>query len=318
MRYSVLGLGELDDPAEVHHGDAIADVLHDLEVVRDEQVGQPLGVLQILEQVDDLRLDRDVERADRLVAHDELRLDRERARDPDPLALAAGELVRVAARRVVAQPDLREQLVDARIALGGRFGELVDHERLGDRRADRHPRVERRVRVLEDHLHVAAHRAQLALRQPRDVGAVERDRAGARLEQAQDRAAERRLAAARFADEAERLAAPDLEIDLRYRAHRVAGRTCATARHAGSCDQARLGRGDLRREVFRHAASRGRRRSVTRSLRRRIDRKMAAHERRRRAGRAAARRCGTALRGRAAIDELAALRQLAQATAPCP
>ena len=43
------------------------------QVVRDEQVGEAELVLQVLEQVDDLRLDRDVERRDRLVADDELR-----------------------------------------------------------------------------------------------------------------------------------------------------------------------------------------------------------------------------------------------------
>ena len=48
------------------------------------------------QQVQDLRLDRDVERRDRLVADDQARLDGERARDADALALPAGELVRVA------------------------------------------------------------------------------------------------------------------------------------------------------------------------------------------------------------------------------
>ena len=53
-----------------------------------------------------MRLNRDVERRHGLVAHDEARLDRERTRDPDALPLAAGELVRVAGRRVLAEPDL--------------------------------------------------------------------------------------------------------------------------------------------------------------------------------------------------------------------
>ena len=57
---------------------------------------QAEAVLQILEQVDDLRLDRHVERRDRLVADDELRLAGERPGDADALALAAGELVRIA------------------------------------------------------------------------------------------------------------------------------------------------------------------------------------------------------------------------------
>ena len=54
---------ELDDLAEIHHRHAVGDVLDDREVVRDEQVGEPAIALQILQQVDDLRLHRDVERA---------------------------------------------------------------------------------------------------------------------------------------------------------------------------------------------------------------------------------------------------------------
>ena len=56
---------------------------HDRQVVGDEQVGQAELLLQILEQVDDLRLDRNVERRDRLVADDQLRRHRERASDAD-------------------------------------------------------------------------------------------------------------------------------------------------------------------------------------------------------------------------------------------
>jgi hypothetical protein len=59
------------------------------EVVGDEQKAQIEPRLQALEQVDDLALDRDVERGDRLVADDEGRLERERARDADTLALSA-------------------------------------------------------------------------------------------------------------------------------------------------------------------------------------------------------------------------------------
>ena len=56
--------------------------------VRDEEVGQPELLLQVLEQVDDLRLDRHVQRADRLVANDELRLHRQGAGDADALPLS--------------------------------------------------------------------------------------------------------------------------------------------------------------------------------------------------------------------------------------
>ena len=40
--------GQLNDLAQVHHRDAVADVTHDREVVSDEQVGQPEVRLQVL------------------------------------------------------------------------------------------------------------------------------------------------------------------------------------------------------------------------------------------------------------------------------
>ena len=104
-----LGVRGLDDAAEIHHGDAVGDVLHHGEIVRDEDVGEAEPVLQVAQQIEDLRADRDVERRDRLVADDELRLDRERARDRDALALAAGEFVRIAAREARLQPDQAQQ-----------------------------------------------------------------------------------------------------------------------------------------------------------------------------------------------------------------
>ena len=52
----------LDDAAEIHHGDAVGDVLHHGEIVRDEDVGEAEPVLQVAQQVEDLRADRDVER----------------------------------------------------------------------------------------------------------------------------------------------------------------------------------------------------------------------------------------------------------------
>ena len=47
----------------------------------------------ILEQVDHLRLDRHVERGDRLVGHEQLGVQGQGPGDADALALAAGELV---------------------------------------------------------------------------------------------------------------------------------------------------------------------------------------------------------------------------------
>ena len=88
-------------------------MLHHAEIVGDEQIGEAELLLQVLQQVDDLRLDRDVERRDRLVADQQLGLDGERAGDADALALAAGEFVREAAHVVGLQAHRLEELHDA-------------------------------------------------------------------------------------------------------------------------------------------------------------------------------------------------------------
>ena len=88
-----LGGTELHQPAQVHDRDAVGDVAHDAEVVRDEQVGDPFLHLQLDEQVEDRGLHGHVERRGRLVADDEARIAGERAGDRDALLEAPGELV---------------------------------------------------------------------------------------------------------------------------------------------------------------------------------------------------------------------------------
>ena len=210
--------GDLDQLAEIHHRHAVADVLHHGEVVGDEQVGEAELALQVLQQVDDLRLDRDVEGGDRLVAHDQVGIDRERPGDADPLALAARELVRIAPRMLGQQADDGQKLAGALLALG--LGvQAVHGHRLDQDLAHGHARIERGVGVLEDDLHVAAHLAQRLLVEVRDLVALEAHRARRRIHQAQHQPAGRRLAAARFAHQRQGLAAGDVEGHTLDRAH---------------------------------------------------------------------------------------------------
>ena len=66
-----LPTGELDDPALVHDPDRLRHVPHDGEIVGDEQIREAELLLQVPEEVQDLRLDRDVDRGHGLVEHDE-------------------------------------------------------------------------------------------------------------------------------------------------------------------------------------------------------------------------------------------------------
>ena len=70
-----------------------------LLVVGDEHAGQAEAPVQVAQPAPQVLPDLGVERAERLVEQQDARLDRERAGERHPLALAARELVRIAARR---------------------------------------------------------------------------------------------------------------------------------------------------------------------------------------------------------------------------
>ena len=80
--------------AGVHHDHAIADLVRGAEIVRGEEHRHPALLHELAQQPEDLRLDRHVERGGGLVRDDEVRPRQQRHRDHQPLALAAGELVR--------------------------------------------------------------------------------------------------------------------------------------------------------------------------------------------------------------------------------
>ena len=212
---------QLDEAAGAHHGDAVGDVVDDREVVADEQVGEAELLLQVLEQVEDLRLDRDVERGDRLVADHHVGTQRQRARDADALALAAREGVRVAAEMAAVEADQLEQLGDHLAAIGV-VADAVDDQRLDQDVVDRHARIERAERVLEDELQLLAEARELLALDGHDVDlaapVVEHHAAGALvgigLDAAHQHLAERGLAAAGFAHEAQAFAAHDVEADV--------------------------------------------------------------------------------------------------------
>ena len=98
----LLGRAGFDDPTLGHDADALRHPPHDAEIVGDEQHRHPGLLLEIAEQLEDLRLHRHVERRGRLVGDEEVGLVGERHRDHHALALAAGKLVGIGA-----EPALR-------------------------------------------------------------------------------------------------------------------------------------------------------------------------------------------------------------------
>ncbi len=152
IREELLAGSRLDDAAEVHHGHVVADVPHDGHVVGDEQHRQTEPLPQVGEQVEHRGLHRDVERRDGLVGDQDLGLERERAGDRDALPLTARELSRIGVERARRKAHEVEQLAAALRHAGARH-EVVHAQQLGERLTHCHARVERRVGILEDHLH---------------------------------------------------------------------------------------------------------------------------------------------------------------------
>ena len=156
----LLGRAELDDPAEVHHRDAVGDVPGQTEVVGDDEdrdpglATRPSSSFRISPRTDASRLEtgssatssRGSSTIAPAITH--------------PLALPARDLVRDRGRRTApagADPQRDERLGDAALLVAA---VSVDAQSLGDGLVDRLARVERAGRVLEHHLRLAAVRAR--------------------------------------------------------------------------------------------------------------------------------------------------------------
>ena len=188
--------------------------------MRDEEHRHAGLLLEARDQVQDLGLDRDVERRGGLVGDHERGLAGERHGDHRPLAHAARELVRVVVEPGgglghAHQPEHAGGLGPG----GGPLHAPVPAQDLLDLEADGVDRVERGHGLLEDHGDaVAADLADLRLAQRGQVPAVEQDAApgdpARRLgQQAQDRKRRDTLAAAALAHQAEGLPARNREVD---------------------------------------------------------------------------------------------------------
>src|SRR5215813_7854639 len=214
---------ELDNAAEIHHRDPVADVLDDRQIVCDEKIRQPKLALQVDQQIDYLRLHRDVERRDWLVAHDQLGLRSECTSDAEALPLATRELVWILAHLVGTQAHFLEERAHPVADLEG-CAVLEVANRLGNDVLRSHARIERRIRGLEDRLQLApegSHRAGVEIV---DTFAPPGDRSCCRRYQPQHRLPQRGLAATALSDETKRFALADPKahlvhgVDLRVRA----------------------------------------------------------------------------------------------------
>ena len=85
-----LGRTDLDDAAEIHDRDPVAEEARRREVVRDVEVRELEVALEREHQFEDLRADAHVKHRDRLVRDEQHRVENQRPRDHGPLLLSAG------------------------------------------------------------------------------------------------------------------------------------------------------------------------------------------------------------------------------------
>ena len=129
------------------------------------RIDVPSRLREIGEQLEDLRLDGDVERGGGLVGDDERGVHDERHGDDDALAHAAGELMRILVGALLGRGNADElehlDRLGPRVALGHAG---VDARHFGDLIADGEHRIERGHRLLEHHRDpIAAHVLHVAL-----------------------------------------------------------------------------------------------------------------------------------------------------------
>ena len=141
--------------AEIHHQNAVRQPAHHVQIVADKHIGQRQRPLQFLQQLQYLGFHRFIQRRDGLVEDHQPGLHRQRAGDIHALALAAGERVRITVGKTFRfKADVRQQIAGVFAGLFGADAVYPLAER--DALFHGHTRVERRVAILEDHLHLAA------------------------------------------------------------------------------------------------------------------------------------------------------------------
>src|SRR5438132_2846692 len=100
------------------------------------------------------------------------------------------------------------------------------YRRLPNQIDDGQPRIERRVRILEDHLHLELSLARRDTGEARERLTAPESRARRERQEPDRESTQRRFAAAGLADEADDLPFPDREIDAIDGMHRFLAQTC--------------------------------------------------------------------------------------------
>jgi hypothetical protein len=227
----------LHDLALIHDDDFLGDIGDNTEVMRDQEHGHAELRLQFDNELQDLRLDRHVERGGRLVRDQERRAAHQRHRDHRALAQPARQFEGITAPGAlrVGKADKAQHVGRQLFSLGG-ADRAVQLERLADLVANRVQGRQRAHRLLEDDRDPPAadrpHRGPIGrqLHEVDDLAIASRvgkpDRAphdpAVAWQDAQDALADDRFPRAAFADQRDGRRRANAEIDALDRVERSA------------------------------------------------------------------------------------------------
>ena len=142
--------------SQIHYGNLITDVFYYAQVMRNEQIGQLHLVLQVHHQVQDLRLDGNVQCGYRLITDNELGIQRQGSRNADTLTAPAVQLMRIGINKTLCQSYRFHQLENSLINVILIGKNLTDLDGLSDNLTDGQTGIQRCIRILENDLQILA------------------------------------------------------------------------------------------------------------------------------------------------------------------
>ena len=144
-------ISQLHQTPQIHDGHPVGDVANYADIMTDEQAGQIELVAQLHENVEDLRLNGNVQRSDGFVAYQYAGRHGQSPGYTYALTLASGKLVRITAFVAGIKPDLKQQLVNEFVQMFGR-DQLMYQRRVTYYVSDAHTGIERGKGILKNHL----------------------------------------------------------------------------------------------------------------------------------------------------------------------
>ena len=190
---------------QIHHADIIADMADNCKVMRHKQVCDSGFSLNFFKKVNDLCLNRHIQRRDRLVTDDKLRIARQRACNAKPLALTAAHLMREAMAHRRIKIDGIQQFIDPvydflfSMTLSIRANGFLENRKHGI------ARIQRAIRILKNQLNLSAIWRKFLIAHSGNFFSLIVNFAIRRFIDAQNALARSCLAAARFSYKTERL-----------------------------------------------------------------------------------------------------------------